>query len=170
MTKVMVCIAAVILIIYVIGLILPKQRKAQRIAEFNAPAEQVWEIVTNIEAQANWRSSLKEVKVNKHDDDYETWTEYPSKGPAIYFTMKLKKRPTRFEFEMSDRKTWKGHWVGEFSTIPNHKTRVAFTECSEITNPFIRVLSYLFFDIGATIDQYLNELANKLGEKYQNDK
>jgi hypothetical protein len=170
MTKIFVSIVAIIalliFILYVTGLILPKQRKAERRTKFDAPVERVWEIVTNIEEQVKWRPSLTRVKVQEHSGDFETWIEYPKNGPAIFFKTKLKNPPTRFEFELTDAKTWKGYWTGEFTPLANHKTSVTFTECSEIANPFIRVLSYVFFDLGATIDQYLKELADKLGEKY----
>ncbi len=102
--------------------------------------------------------------MREHYGDFEIWIEYPLKGPAIYFKTAVKEAPSRFEFEMTDGKTWKGHWVGEFIPLPNHKTKIIFIECIEIGNPFIRVLSYLFFDLGATMDHYLFELSMKLGE------
>jgi hypothetical protein len=151
----------------IIGLILPKQRKAERIAEFNAAPEQIWKVVTDVASQATWRTSLTKVEMTGNIPNHETWIEYPQKGPAIYFKTVVKTAPSRFEFEMTDIKTWKGYWVGEFIPLPNHKTRLILTERSEIGNPFIRVLSYLFFDLGATMDHYLNELAAKLEEKYQ---
>lgn len=169
--KVIFTIIAILLIILIIffitGLMLPKQRNAKRITEFNATPEQIWKVVTDVAVQTAWRTSLSKVEMTGKIPNHETWIEYPQKGPAIYFKTVVKTPPSRFEFEMTDTKTWKGYWVGEFIPLPNHKTRVIFTESSEIGNPLIRVLSYLFFDIGVTMDHYFNELAPKLGEKYQ---
>lgn len=159
-------IALVILIgvVYCIGLLLPANVTATRTAVISARPEVVFELVTNNSQAMQWRADLTDLKIINNFDNQEKWIEYPKKGNPITFTVRLKEFPSTYEIDVTDNKIFKGYWVGSFEQYQNG-TKVIFTENAIITNPFYRVFSYLFFDLGKTIDGYLGLVSNVLEKK-----
>jgi uncharacterized protein YndB with AHSA1/START domain len=157
--------AGLLLVIWFIGCLLPKQRKAEKVVEFGASPEHVWEIITDMGRQAEWRPSVKRVEIQSDGERLASWVEYPKSGSPIYFKATIWRKPSRLEFAFTDRKVFNGYWVGEFQSLPDRGTRLAITETAEITQPNMRVLSFLFFDMDRSIEDYLGEVKNRLGEK-----
>jgi uncharacterized membrane protein len=158
-------IVGLIVMIGVIGCFLPKQRKARKVVEFEAPVDTIWEVVSDMGRQAEWRPSVKRVEVQLNGDQLARWVEYPQSGLPIFFKMMLCQKPSLMEFEFTDQKVFKGYWAGEFQSLPDRRTRLSITETAEISHPVMRVLSYLFFNMDRSIEEYLGEVRNRLGEK-----
>lgn len=154
-----------ILVIWFIGYLLPKQRKAEKVVEFGASPEHVWEIITDMGRQAEWRPSVKRVEIQSDGERLASWVEYPKSGPPIYFRATIWQKPSRLEFAFTDRKVFNGYWAGKFQPMPDRRTRLTITETAEITQPIMRVLSLLFFNMDRSIEAYLGEVKNRLGEK-----
>lgn len=148
---------ALIGIIYLIGLFLPSKKTFVKTATFKSEPETIFQVVTNVEEQASWRSDVREIIVI----DQKTWTEVPKKGSPITFRIKQKVPNSLFEIEIIEPKNFNGSWIGTFEQTPTG-TKVVFKEEITIDNPFFRVFSLIFVDLNASMDLYLENLKNKL--------
>jgi hypothetical protein len=126
----------------------------------NSDVTKVFNIVTDFKNQTTWRNDVKEIIVI----DENTWTEVPKKGTAITFKVKQKVENEIFEIEIIEPKNFNGYWVGTFKTTKVNGTAIEFKEVITISNPFFRTLSFLFVDLNKTMDLYLQNLKQKLGE------
>lgn len=160
MTYLLISIVAIIAIVLIIGLFLPKERTFTKKAVLNSDVTKVFNIVTDFKNQTTWRNDVKEIIVIENN----TWTEVPKKGIAITFKVKQKIENEIFEIEIVEPKNFNGYWVGTFKQTNQNATEIEFKEVVTISNPFFRTLSYLFVDLDKTMDLYLENLKQKLGE------
>lgn len=156
-------ILALILIIFVLGIALPKQRTFEKMHTFHAPVERVFQVVTDLEGQVAWRSDVKEIQVKSAGYGKEIWVEVPKNQPPIYFRSTAKIQNEHYEMEIEGQ-GFKGHWVGIFEKVNDSTTQVTFSETATVENPFFRVFAYLFVDLGKTIDLYISDLSKKLNQ------
>lgn len=156
----LISVVAIIAIVLIIGLFLPKERTFTKTAVLNSDVTKVFNIVTDFKNQTTWRSDVKEIIVI----DNNTWTEVPKKGTAITFKIKQKVENEIFEIEIIEPNNFNGYWVGTFKQTKPNETAMEFKEVVTISNPFFRALSYLFVDLDKTMELYLQNLKQKLGE------
>lgn len=156
----LISVVAIIAIVLIIGLFLPKERTFTKTAVLNSDVTKVFNIVTDFKNQTTWRSDVKEIIVI----DNNTWTEVPKKGTAITFKIKQKVENEIFEIEIIEPNNFNGYCVGTFKQTKPNETAMEFKEVVTISNPFFRVLSYLFVDLDKTMELYLQNLKQKLGE------
>lgn len=153
-------IISIIFIIWIVGLLLPKHRTERRESVFNTSPKNLFEVVID---NQNWqhRSDLKELNILKSENGFEVWEEMSKDGNIIRFKTKEKIPHTYYSFEM-ESSVITGHWIGEFKELENGNTLFTTTEHIEMKNPFFKVLSYLFFDIGKYMEVYQNDLHTKI--------
>ncbi len=159
-TYLLISIVAIIAIVLIIGLFLPKERTFTKKAVLNSDVTKVFNIVTDFKNQTTWRNDVKEIIVI----DDNTWTEVPKKGTAITFKVKQKIENEIFEIEIVEPKNFNGYWVGTFKQTNQNATEIEFKEVVTISNPFFRTLSYLFVDLEKIMDLYLENLKHKLSK------
>ena len=159
-TDLLISIVAIIAIVLIIGLFLPKERTFTKKAVLNSDVTKVFNIVTDFKNQTTWRNDVKEIIVI----DDNTWTEVPKKGTAITFKVKQKIENEIFEIEIVEPKNFNGYWVGTFKQTNQNATEIEFKEVVTISNPFFRTLSYLFVDLEKIMDLYLENLKHKLSK------
>jgi len=160
MTYLLVFVVALIAIVLIIGLFLPKERTFTKTAVLNSDVTKVFNLVTDFKNQTTWRNDVKEII----GIDENTWTEVPKKGTAITFKVKQKIENEIFEIEIIEPKNFNGYWVGTFKQTKENQTAIEFKEVVTISNPFFRTISYFFVDLDKTMDLYLQNLKQKLGE------
>jgi hypothetical protein len=160
MTYLLVFVVALIAIVLIIGLFLPKERTFTKTAVLNSDVTKVFNLVTDFKNQTTWRNDVKEII----GIDENTWTEVPKKGTAITFKVKQKIENEIFEIEIIEPKNFNGYWVGTFKQTKENQTAIEFKEVVTISNPFFRTISYLFVDLDKTMDLYLQNLKQKLDE------
>jgi hypothetical protein len=160
MTYLLVSIVAIIAIVLIFGLFLPKERTFTKTAVLNSDVTKVFNIVTDFKNQTSWRNDVKEIIVINNN----TWTEVPKKGTAITFKVKQKVENEIFEIVIIEPKNFNGYWIGTFKQTKVNQTAIEFKEVITISNPFFRTISYVFVDLDKTMDLYLQNLKQKLGE------
>jgi hypothetical protein len=160
MTYLLISIVAIIAIVLILGLFLPKERTFTKTAVLNSDVTKVFNIVTDFKNQTSWRNDVKEIIVI----DNNTWTEVPKKGTAITFKVKQKVENEIFEIVIIEPKNFNGYWIGTFKQTKVNQTAIEFKEVITISNPFFRTISYVFVDLDKTMDLYLQNLKQKLGE------
>ena len=146
------------------GLRLPKERIEQRTIKYKASTENVYETVVN-NSDFRYRSDLKDLIIIDNNGGFQTWKEISQSGQSITFRATKKEPYSRYEFEIIEANGIKGYWIGEFNKTETNGTEFISTEHIVIENPMIRLLSYLFFDIGKFMENYQKDLAKKLNEE-----
>lgn len=154
------CIVCLILLIYFIGLLLPKERIVMRQSVFNVSPEILYSIVIDNE-DWTYRSELNDLTIIEKKGDWEIWEETTRDGAVIRFTTKEKNPFSFYSFNMESN-MFSGYWTATFQFVEGDKTLFTATEYISIKNPFIKTLSYLFFDIGKLMDNYQRDLRVKV--------
>lgn len=155
-------IAAVAVLIYTIGLLLPTERVVSRKGHFEVAPEVLYNIVTN-NNDWKYRKGLKNLVILENKNSLEMWEETSHDGTVIRFQIKEKRPFTFYSFDM-ETNLFTGRWTGEFESDGNNGTLFTATEYIRVKNPIIKTLSYLFFDIGKLMDAYQEDLHHKVSE------
>lgn len=154
-----------VLIVFLIGLFLPKRTTVARSATVNALPEEIWRVATDREQQPRWRPGLKKVEIRENGSGRTAWIEYPTSGPAMTFTVREAAAPRRYETELTGAKGMTVRHVLELERIAFDVTKVTVTEYADVKNPFTRVLASLQFSPAAAIDQYLGDLSAEVARR-----
>ena len=153
-------LAAIVLVVTVVGLLLPKNHTAQRSAKINVAPATIWAELTAIEAFTAWRPDVK--KVERISET--RWVEEGGNG-RITFERVEAEAPRRLVTRIADDTLpFGGTWTYEL-VADGAGTRVSITENGEGKNPIFRFMSKLIFGHTKTLDDYLRALAKKHGEE-----
>lgn len=161
---ILVATLGIILIVLIIGLLLPSERTESRQTEFKADPKTVYNVITNNQ-DFSYRSDLKDLIIVEKEGDIELWDEVAKNGNTIRFRTAKKEPYTRYEFEIVEAGGFTGYWIGELKETTDGGTLFTATEIIRIKNPFMKALSYLFFDVGKFMETYQEDLRKKLNEK-----
>ncbi|MCD7898993.1 MAG: SRPBCC family protein [Bacteroides sp.] len=153
-------IIGIICLIFVIGLILPAERVVSRKGHLNVSPEILYGIVTN---NNNWqyRTSLQDLIIIETAEGMETWHEITKDGTVIRFQTTEKRPYSFYSFDM-ETNMFTGYWTGEFEPDGVGGTLFTATEYIRVKNPFVKTLSYLFFDVGKLMEEYQDDLRKKV--------
>lgn len=160
LTYIVVAVIILILIVGIIGLLLPNERIYSRQSIYEAPAKLVFEIITDNE-KWSYRSDLRDLKIIEKQNGIEMWEETSKDGNTIRFKTREKKPYTYYSFDM-ESKIMKGHWEAKLDELDSGNTVFTATECIQMTNPFIKVISYLFFDLGKLMEIHQQDLKKEI--------
>ena len=161
MKRLFIILGSVFLFLLIVTLLIPATRSASRTVSLPASREHVFAAVTRIEDQS-WRPSVGSVRVLKSDHGQEEWVEVSKDGHELTFRTIRKVEPELFEIEFSGSPSISGRWSGRFIEQAENETRVEFTETVTAGSLTSKVLGYLFFDLDAALDTFINDLKNKL--------
>ena len=100
----------------------------------------------------------------EENDGIEVWDEIAKNGSVIRFRTANKQPYSLYEFDIIRGNGFTGHWKGELKSTSTGGTHFTSTETIRIKNPFIKLLSYLFFDLEKFMHTYQNDLRVKLSE------
>lgn len=156
-------IAGLIALLFVIGLMLPKERVATCETIYDASPEKVYTIVTDNE-DWSYRTELQSLEIVEKDGDKEVWIEKTKDGAVTTF-LTLEKRPYSFYSFSMENKMFSGYWTAEFLKKDDAKTLFVAKEHISIKNPFVKTVSYVFFDIKKLMEQYQENLKKKIEEE-----
>lgn len=149
-------IILIIIFIGIIGWLLPKQRIVSKTSILNAPLKEIYNVLINND-DWKYRSDLKDLVIIERNGDKEIWDEISKNGNVVRFSTKEKIPYSFYSFEMTS-KIFTGYWTAELKEFEGTKTQITATEYVEIKNPLIKVLSYIFFDLGKYMETYQQDL------------
>jgi uncharacterized protein YndB with AHSA1/START domain len=145
---------------YAWGLSLPATTRAQRDVIFRVPPAEVYARISDIEAQAEWRSDIGRVEVSA---DGSSWTEFARDGSTISFR-RLESRPDAlFAIGYASSLGFEGTWRVTLAPTAGG-TRAQFVEDVTIASPFTRAIGQLVSPPGHHLDLYLADLARGFGK------
>ena len=154
-------LAALIAIVAVVGLLLPKAHRASRTVVYNAPPAAVFAAITDFAKFPEWRSGVKAVEMLSSNDGK---IRYREDGPHGTITYKVEQHDpeSRLVTRIADPSLpFGGTWTLEVKRVPEGAA-LTITEDGEIYNPIFRVLSKVVFSPYDTIDTYQADLKKRL--------
>ena len=161
--RVFVVLAAILILVTVVGYLLPKEHTVTREARFHQSPEVVWKTITDIGAMPSWRQGLKSVKRLPDKNGLPAWVEtYDSS--TIPFETETSLPPLRLVVRIADPQLpFGGTWTYEITPVPDGSA-LRITENGEIYNPIFRFMARFIFGHSETIDTDLKSMARKFGE------
>ena len=155
-------LAAIALLIAIIGWMLPVAHVATREGSFAAPRDAVWKAITDVDAFPSWRTDVKSVE-RVPGTAKTTWIERGGSG-TMTFTVDVADAPNRLVTRIADPKLpFGGTWTYELSSSSAAMTTLRITEHGEIYNPIFRALARFVFGYESTMITYLDALKKKVG-------
>jgi uncharacterized protein YndB with AHSA1/START domain len=159
-------LAAILILIVLIGWLLPKAHTVTREARFHQPPEAIWKAITDIDAMPAWRQGLKSVKHLPDQNGLPAWVETLDSGTIPLATV-ASQPPAMLVVRIADPKLpFGGTWTYEITPIATGSS-LRIREDGEVYNPLFRFLSRFVFGQSAAIETYLKSLAKKFGEPPQ---
>jgi hypothetical protein len=156
-------LVALILLVYVIGLALPKSHVASASARYAAAPEAIWASLTDVAAFPQWRKDVTRVETLPDENGQRGWREYTTQG-AIAYRVEEWVPPRRLVSRIADRKLpFGGTWTYELAPAGSG-TRLTITERGDIYNPIFRFVSRFVLGYTATMNGVLRALGAKHGE------
>ncbi|MEZ5536619.1 MAG: SRPBCC family protein [Thiolinea sp.] len=154
-----ICILLV-LIPFLLGMMIPAHQQATRVELIKAPLDKVWEAISELSRQTEWRTDLKSVQL-KDDDDGMRWIETPARGGKVTLRKVKEVEKKELLIQMERGSTVQGTRSAVLAAVPGG-TRITFTQTSELKNPIGR----LFAQLSSRLDKHLNHYIDQLKKAF----
>lgn len=156
-------LAAVLVLMILVGWLLPKDHSATRQSHYRQQPEAIWKAITDVDAMPSWREGLKSVKHLPEKNGLPAHLEVTSMGEIPMETMEMTP-PRKLVARIADPKLpFGGTWTFEITPTAEGST-LRITENGYVTNPVFRFLSRFVFRYTGTMETYLKSLSKKFGE------
>lgn len=157
-------IAALVIVVVVIGARLPQHHEAMRSLRIDAPPDSIWATLIDVSGYPAWRRDVHRVEILPGADGRRAWREHQSDKPndkGIAFEMVDASPPRHLVTRITDRSLpFGGAWEYEIAPDGNG-SRVTIAEHGEIYNPVFRFVSRFVLGYTGPIDAYLSALDRK---------
>jgi hypothetical protein len=161
-------IAAIVIIVVLIGYTLPKAHVAVSSAQFHRPAAELFRIITDVGSAASWRKDVDRIEMLPPNGNRIAWREV-SKNDVVNYEGEIVRAPQpgvpgRFISRIVSKDLpYGGEWIIDVS-MNDDISVVTVTENGEVYNPIFRFVSKYVMGHSATIDGYLRALGTHVGE------
>lgn len=156
-------LVAVVVVVIAIGYSLPVKHSAVREVRLRQTPAAIFGVITDNRAAPSWRSSVKTVEVLPDSGGKRRFREIGSDG-SILFEVERAVPDRQLVTRIADPSLpFGGSWT--YDLIPDgDSTTLRITEDGEVYNAFFRFVSRFVMGHTRTIDRYLQDLTNRLGE------
>lgn len=157
-------LAALVVVMALVGLRMPAEHVAARRARLGVPADKVWRALVDLDAQPSWRPGLRKLEQLPPKDGKPSFREITSQG-VITYAIDEERAPVanipglRVTRIADDRLPFGGRWIYELAPDGT----LTITEDGFVKNPVFRFLARTVFSQAATIEQFLRGLASHVG-------
>jgi uncharacterized protein YndB with AHSA1/START domain len=149
--------------IYGAGSSLPEEMITVRGAQFKAPVDEVWDLITNYEQLPRWNDGIASVTPIPEPQTKETlWDIVDNDDRHMLLKVTHSEPKIRHRAEiMENDMPFRGSW--QFTLTPNDEgTWLTLEERSIIKSPFLRFLTYYVLGSDYGIRAYLESMARHL--------
>lgn len=117
----------------------------------------VWNII--VSQDSKWRSDLSDIEII----DASNWVEIDTYGNRTSFTIDRIEEFKQYDFHM-ENKRFSGEWYSTYEEDEQGNTKIYMKEVIHIKNPFMYLISLLFWDLSKIQITYLHDLEIALQE------
>ncbi|MBI3820262.1 MAG: SRPBCC family protein [Planctomycetes bacterium] len=165
---IIVVLAALIVLIAIVGAMLPREHRATRAANFPLKPDELFSIISDHAGQTAWREGLKTVEILPPSGGRVLIKETSSFGPMTIEVIE-KSPPQRYVTKIADPDlAFGGTWTFEIEAALGG-SRLRITEDGFVKNIFFRFMSKFIFSQTATIESYLKSLGTKCGREIKSE-
>jgi len=153
-----------VLVVVAIGYMLPQNHSASRERTYSATPDALFTLITNPASYPEWRTGVKRVEILPPVSGLLSFRESGSDGD-IAFVMEIPEPGRRVVSRIADTNlAFGGRWTYEL-TPAGGGTVLRITEDGEVYNPLFRFMSRFVFGHYKSIDQYLEDLERRVGNR-----
>ena len=158
-------ILAVLLLITVIGVLLPKTHVAAVEGRYRARAADIHTAIVDVAAGPSWRTGVQDVTVLSQAAEPLRWRETADWGTITM--VHEENTASRVVVRILDEgQGWGGKWTYEI--VPDGDgTRVRITEDGVVTNPLYRFMSRFVMGYHTGLETYMRDLGKRFGESVE---
>ena len=154
---------AVVVSVIVVSL-LPRERSATSIVEFDATPEEVFAVYSDPASQPVWRDGVASVEIER-DAFPRTWVEQPKRGPSIRFKEVEMDAPHLYVLDLTSEGAFTGRYTARFEEVAEGRTHGTFTESAKLTSPFATLISYVFVNLDREMKTYAGEAQAEIARR-----
>ncbi len=155
-------LVALLVLMAVIGLMMPKAHTASRSTTLNVPPDKVFARISDFARYPEWRPDVKEVIMLDAPDGAIRFREIGKDGPVAYRVVS-QDYPSRLVVRIDDASLpYGGTWTYTLRS-EGSGTLLTITENGEVYNPIFRFLSRTVFSPAATIEKFLAAVKGREG-------
>lgn len=153
-------------IVWVAGAFLPREHVATRSSRFAVAPDLLFALITDAPSFPSWRSGVSKVEELPPVDGKAQWREHTKDGTVDYELSEMR-LPSRVVTTIVSRDLpYGGRWV--YLLEPEGSgTRLRITEEGYVNPPPFRFLARYVFGFNSTIEAYLRDVGEKLGQSVQ---
>lgn len=156
------CLAALIVIVTVIGAILPQHHIASRSARFRSSPEKLFSLISGPQT---WRPDVKHYESVPNPGGLDRWRETDSGDQTIEYEIVDCRAPVLFKTRIATANLpFGGGWTFILHN-DGTQTTVQITEESDVYNPIFRFVSKFIMGYTRSMDAYLTNLGKVVGEQ-----
>jgi len=159
-------LAAVVIVVLVIGWLLPKDHVATRVGRYRQPPEKIWVAITDVDGMPSWREGLKGVKRLPDRNGLPVHVESTGAGDLEMQTEEMTPPRKLVNRIANTNLPFGGTWTFEIAPAADGAT-LRITENGYVTNPVFRFVSRFVLGYTGEIEKYLRSLSRKFGEPPQ---
>jgi uncharacterized protein YndB with AHSA1/START domain len=156
----------IVAIVWVFGMLLPRDHVASRIGTYHVPPERVWVAITDVDAMPSWRIGLKGVTRLPDRDGLPVHVEDTSAGKMTIVTQQMEPPRKLVNRIGGNGLPFGGTWTFDVTPTVDGST-VRITENGYVTNPIFRFVARFVMGYTSEMEKYLTGLAQHFGEKPQ---
>lgn len=154
-------LAALLLLVAIVGWFLPENHVANRSRSFAASRTAVWKVIRDVEYASNWRSDVKRVELLADVGGKPGFREHGRHG-AVLYAIEEDVAPSRLVTRIADPSLpYSGTWTLELVDTSGG-CELTITERGTVKNPIFRFLSNTVFSTTSTMERYLDDLGASL--------
>jgi hypothetical protein len=159
-------LVAIVLIVFVLGALVPREHVARSSALLGQPRDTVWRTVRDLAGVATWWPEV--VASQRAADAREIWEQKLKNGFTMRLIVTEDVAPSRLvtTIDAPADAPFGGTWTYELAA-QGGGTRVTITERGSINNALFRFMSKFVFGYYSTQDKYLKALGRRFGEAVQ---
>ncbi len=160
----LVVLIAVVAIVTIGGLMIPKAHVATSTARYSRSPDEVFKAISDFQALPTWRKDLKKIERLRDQNGHSVWREDGEFGPITYEVME-NAPPKRLVTRLADPDLpYSGTWTYEVVPVAGGAT-LKITENGEVKNPIFRFLAHYVFGTTSTMKTVQTNLATSFGEE-----
>jgi uncharacterized protein YndB with AHSA1/START domain len=162
LVAVLAVLATVVAIVFVVGMLLPREHTARSYSTIDASPDAIWRALTDVEAFPSWRDDVSRVELLPPAHGRKTWRELGKNG-TITFEQVIAEPSHRLVSRIADPGLpFGGTWT--YDVVPaGEGSKVTITEDGVVHNPLFRFMSRYVFGHHATQEAFLRSLGRKFG-------
>ena len=162
---IVVSVVLVVLFVYRIGLMVPRNHSASVRARYAQRPEEVWKAITDIDGLRTWREDLKSVERKPDIGGKPAWIEHSRHG-ALPFEVVEWEPPRKLVTRIADddgKLPFGGTWTWTIRPVADG-SEVTISEKGFIKPALFRLMTRYVFGYTRTMQQVMRALGKKFGE------